>query len=153
MQHAGLDRVGADIVENHLDLLADELRRYRQDPEDTLGVLRRQRGDRGCGIGIEHHHRLDVGLDAGAASRIGTGYDQHPAGHHSAAFSGLGRKGRGWASSVPVLAVAIASQISWITVAIRASSSPSAMTRITGSVPDSRITKRPAVASRDSPPA
>ena len=33
VQHAGLDRVGADIVEHDLDLLADEVGRDRQHAE------------------------------------------------------------------------------------------------------------------------
>ncbi len=41
VQHAGLDRVGADIVEHHLDLLADEVGRDRQDAEDALACSAR----------------------------------------------------------------------------------------------------------------
>ena len=36
VQHAGLDRIGADIVEHDLDLLADEIGRDRQDAENAL---------------------------------------------------------------------------------------------------------------------
>src|SRR5262249_57082657 len=103
---------------------------------------------RGCGIAVQHRHRLDVGLDAGAASGVGTGDDQYPAAHYSAASSGVDRKSRGRVSPVPTPAAEIASQISSMTAAISASSSLSAITRITGSVPDSRITRPPAVASR-----
>src|SRR5271165_342741 len=91
VQHAGLDHVGANIVEHHLDLPADELWRYRQNSEDALGILRGKRGYRGCGIGIKHRHSLDVGLDAGAAPGIGTGDDQYPASHYSAAWEGVSR--------------------------------------------------------------
>ncbi len=68
MQHAGLDRIGADVVEHDLDLLADEIGRDRQDAKDALGILRGQRGDRRRRVGVEHRHRLDVGLNAGAAA-------------------------------------------------------------------------------------
>ena len=83
MQHAGLDRVGADIVEHDLHLLADESRIDRQDAVDPLGVLRGQRGDRGRREGAEHRHRLDVGLNAGAAAGIGAGDDEDAALHGS----------------------------------------------------------------------
>jgi len=54
---------------------------------------------------------------------------------------------------VPRLTVRIASQISSTTPVNSASSSPCAMTRMTGSVPELRITSRPAVPSRASPSA
>ena len=72
-----------------------------RDAEDALGILRGQRGYRSCRIGVEHRHGLDVGLDAGAAAGIGTGDDQHPAAHYSAAWAGLSREGRARSSSVP----------------------------------------------------
>ena len=78
VQHAGLDRVGPDIVEHDLDLLPDEFGRDRQYPENAERVLRRQRRDRRGGETVEHRHGLDVGLNAGAAARIGAGDDQHP---------------------------------------------------------------------------
>ena len=56
--------------------------------ENALGVLRGQRSDRRRRIGVEHRHRLDVGLDTGAAARIRPGDDQDPALHYSAASSG-----------------------------------------------------------------
>ncbi len=85
VQHAGFDRVGADIVEHHLDLLADEFWRDRQHAEDAQGVLRGQRSDRRRCVGTEHRHRLDIGLDAGAAAGIRAGDDQHPPAHDCAA--------------------------------------------------------------------
>ena len=68
MQHAGLDRVGADIVEHDLDLLTDKIGRDRQHAENPFGVLRRQSGYRGCRVTAEHRDGLDVGLDSGAAA-------------------------------------------------------------------------------------
>ena len=50
-------------------------------PCDAERVLRRQRGDRGGREAAQRGHRLDVGLDAGAAARIGARRDQHPALH------------------------------------------------------------------------
>ena len=78
MQHAGLDRVGADVVEHDFHLPADEIWGDRQHAENALGVLRGQRGDRRRGERVEHRHRLDVGLDAGAAAGIRAGDDQNP---------------------------------------------------------------------------
>ena len=96
VQHAGLDRIGADIVEHDLDLPANEIGRDRQNAEYALGVLRGQRGDRGRRIGVEHRHGLDVGLDAGAAAGIGAGDDQHPAAHcYSAAWAEASRSDAG----------------------------------------------------------
>src|SRR6202048_4687970 len=152
VQHAGLDRIGADVVEHDLDLPPNKLGWDRQNPEYALGVLRSQRGYRGGGVGVEHRHGLNVGLDAGAAAGIGTGDDQHPAVHgYSAACAEPSDAIRGLLSSMPATASRIASQISSTIAATSSSSSPSAMTRITGSVPDLRITRRPAAPSRSLP--
>ena len=78
VQHAGLDRVGTDILEHDLHLPADEVGRDRQDAEYTLGVLGCQRGDSRRRKGVEHRHGLDVCLDAGAAAGIRAGDDQNP---------------------------------------------------------------------------
>jgi hypothetical protein len=74
--HADLDRIGADIGKHHVDLLQHHVGRngmYRLDAERVLG---RDGGDRRHRVAAKHRHRLDVGLDAGAAAAVGAGNDQ-----------------------------------------------------------------------------
>src|SRR5579863_1293454 len=143
VQHAGLDRVGADIIEHDLHLLTDEGRIDRQDAVNTLGVLRGQRRDGGRSESAEYRHGLDVGLNTGTAAGVGTGDNQNSA-VHSAAWEPAP------ASSVPCEIVRIASQTSPTTRVSKSSSSPWAITRITGSVPEARMTRRPAAPRRAS---
>ena len=48
---------------------------------ETCGLIYGERGDRGGGETAQGGHRLDVGLDAGAAPGIGTGDDENAALH------------------------------------------------------------------------
>ena len=86
VQHAGLDRVGADVGQHHLDLLGDEGGIDGYHSMHAHRVLRGERGNRGGGKTTHRRHCLDVGLDAGATARIGTGDDQDAA-FHAALFT------------------------------------------------------------------
>jgi hypothetical protein len=77
-QHAGLDRVGADIGQHALHLLADDRHGHHMDAVNAQRVLRGDCGDRGGGIGAHRGHGFDVGLDAGAGGGIGSGNDKNP---------------------------------------------------------------------------
>ena len=81
VQHAGLQRISAKIVEHDLDLLPDEIGRDRQDAEHACCVLRGQRRHGGHRKAAEHRHGFDVRLDAGAAAGIRAGDDQYPPVH------------------------------------------------------------------------
>ena len=76
VQHAGLERIGADVGQHDLDLLGDEGGIDRHDAVHALGVLRGERGDGGGGEAAHRGDRLDVGLDARAAAGIRAGDDQ-----------------------------------------------------------------------------
>ena len=103
-------------------------------------VLRRQRGDRRRGKAAQRGDRLDVRLDARAAAGIGAGDDQHPA-RASDARPPARRGPRPRRSSRTAEST---------TSATMALSSPSAITRTSGSVPLSRISTRPVPFSRAS---
>src|SRR3546814_9394118 len=79
-------------------------------------------------MAAHHLHGLEVGLYAGASARIRTRDNQNPSDGHTACRT--------------------ASQMLSTTSATSVSSSPSAITRISGSVPDLRITSRPVPLSR-----
>jgi hypothetical protein len=60
-----------EIGEHRVDLRVHELRRHVVDAGHALGVLRGQRGDDERAVDAERGEGLEVGLDAGAAARIG----------------------------------------------------------------------------------
>ena len=140
-QHAGLDRVGADVVQHARRSARDELRRHRVDRVHAQRVLRGQRGDRGRGIGAERGDRLDVGLDARPRRRNPTRRSPAPGRSIDAVAHAVG--------SHDARARSAASAIDRRTTRPRrvgdhaSSSSPSAITRTSGSVPLSRISRRP----------
>jgi hypothetical protein len=72
-EHADLDRVDAQVVDDGADLRDDHLRRDRLDSGDRHGVLGRDRGDRGRAVHAGAGERLEVGLDAGAAAGVRPG--------------------------------------------------------------------------------
>ncbi len=71
-QHAGLDRGDREVVEDRLDLQTQERRVGRDDPSYLDGVLGGERGDRRAAVDAERRERPQVGLDAGAAPRVGS---------------------------------------------------------------------------------
>jgi hypothetical protein len=79
--HADLHRIHADVVDDGIDLLQHHLGGDRHDVLHSERVLGGDRRDRGHGVAAQHRHRFDVGLDAGAASGVGTGDDQDSGDH------------------------------------------------------------------------
>ena len=81
MEHAGLDAIGAEVVENDTHLLGNKINGNVVDSDNALGVLRRQRCQCRHRVAAQRCHRLDVGLNASASAGIGSGDDQHAALH------------------------------------------------------------------------
>ena len=77
-QHARLGRVDADVLEDHVDLFADERRRNLVHRGDADGVLRRERDDRAHPVTARRGKRLQVGLNPGSASGVGAGDRETP---------------------------------------------------------------------------
>src|SRR5581483_9876685 len=72
-EHADFHRRDPEIGKHRIHLRADKFRRYVVNGRDALGVLRRQRGDHRGAVNVERGEALDISLDTGAASGIGTG--------------------------------------------------------------------------------
>src|SRR2546422_70137 len=70
-QHAALDRGGAQVVRYRVDLLGDECGGQRLPRGDPDGVLRGDCRDRAGSKDAELMERLEIGLDAGRATRVG----------------------------------------------------------------------------------
>ena len=134
--HADLDRIDADIARPPRRSGRGHLGRDRMDRADAQRVLRGDRGDRGHRVAAEHGDGLDVGLDPRAAAGIGPGDDQDCAAVDSAVMR---RSLRGEIVKQP----RPPRRCRRPAARPCAGSSPSAMTRISGSVPDLRITSRP----------
>ena len=73
MEHAGLHRVGADIVDDRVDLRRDKLWTQLKDLYDADSILRRDRCDSGRAINAECGEGLKIRLYPRACSGIGTG--------------------------------------------------------------------------------
>jgi hypothetical protein len=74
--HPDLDRIDADIAHHCVHLRDHHVGGHRVHGADAERVLRGDRSDRGHRVAAEHRDGLDIGLDASAATRIGTGNDQ-----------------------------------------------------------------------------
>ncbi len=85
-EHPGLRRVDADVVEDGLQLRADEVRRQLVHRCHRDRVLGGERDDGARPVRARGGKRLQIGLDAGAAARVGRGNRQH-AWNHSAPFA------------------------------------------------------------------
>jgi len=72
-EHADLHGVDADVVEDGVELRAHERGVGRVDRRDAARVLRRERRDHARAVCAERGERLQVGLDARAAARVGAG--------------------------------------------------------------------------------
>src|SRR5690349_1714350 len=125
-QHAGLDCVRTNVVEAGENLFTYDRGRYRMDRANGLRVLHGYSGHGRHRIGAKRGSGLDVRLDTGAARIVRARNNEKANGlaRHAAASS-------------------IAEAISLTTALISFSSSPSAITRMTGSVPDLRTRMRP----------
>ena len=72
-EHAGLDRVGPDIVDHRVDLRADELWAQCLNLPDADGVLRGNRGNRRSAVDPESGKGFKIGLNACSRARVGAG--------------------------------------------------------------------------------
>ncbi len=90
-EHARLGRVDADVGEDGLELRADELDRRLVHGRHADGVLRRQRDDDAHPVAAGRCERLQVGLDAGAAPRVGAGDRQAARNAHAPNVTPPGR--------------------------------------------------------------
>ena len=72
-------------------LLADEGERQLLDGRDGDRVLRRQRDEHGRAVAAGGRERLQVGLDAGAAARVGRGDRETTRNDGSPPFAGTNR--------------------------------------------------------------
>jgi hypothetical protein len=86
-QHPGLRRVDAEIREHCLELVDDELRRQLVDRLHPDGVLRGERDQDRHAVHARAGERLQVGLNPGAAARVG-GRDRQCPRYHRAPFAG-----------------------------------------------------------------
>src|SRR5690606_23057413 len=62
-----------EVVEQGVDLRAEEVRRRVVDRRHAARVLRGERRDHADAVGSQRHEGLQVGLDAGAAARVRAG--------------------------------------------------------------------------------
>jgi hypothetical protein len=69
-EHPRLRGIDADVVEDHLELLPDELRRQLMDGRDRCRVLSRQGHDRAHSVTAGAREGLQVGLDPGSTAGI-----------------------------------------------------------------------------------
>ena len=103
--HADLDGIDAHIGKDGLDLLGDELRRHQMHAANPLRVLRRQRGQYRHAIDATGRECLEVGLDAGAAGRVGAGDGKNVSDHERAFLMALAmRRVAASGSGVPQMA-------------------------------------------------
>ena len=73
MQHADLDGVGADVLDDGIDLVAQHLRRHAVDGPHAAGVLRGECGNGGHAVAAQRGNGFQVGLDPGATAAVRTG--------------------------------------------------------------------------------
>ena len=80
-QHADLHGRDVDVGEDGVDLGREERGRGHVDGRDAAGVLGRQRGQGRHAVAAERREGLEVGLDAGAAARVGACNGKDVGGH------------------------------------------------------------------------
>lgn len=73
VQHADLDGISADIIEDCTDLLLKKGNRHRMDCSDPEGVLGSQSGYGTRAVAAAGPDSLEICLDTGATAGIGTG--------------------------------------------------------------------------------
>jgi hypothetical protein len=71
--HADLDGIDADVGKDRIDLVCHENGGHGVDTGDALCVLRRQGSQNGHSVNAASGKGLQIGLDAGAARRVGAG--------------------------------------------------------------------------------
>ena len=89
-EHPGLGGVDADVVEDGLELRRDEGRRQLVDVGDGRRVLGRERDERRHAVAAGRGERLQVGLDACSAARVGR-RDRETPWNHVTPFAGMTR--------------------------------------------------------------
>jgi hypothetical protein len=89
-EHPGLGGVDADVVEDRVELRADEIGRKLVHSRDGGRVLRRQRDEDARPVTAGGRKRLQVGLDAGPAAGIRR-RDRECARNHLPPFAGITR--------------------------------------------------------------
>ena len=94
-EHAQLGGIDAHVVEQGVDLKADEVGRYPLDAGDMTGVLRSKRADDGAAVGAESGEGLDIGQHAGAPAGVHTRHGEHVGDDVGRWFGGAGRGGPG----------------------------------------------------------
>ena len=130
--HTDFYSLHANIAHHGGDLVNDHLRWHHMHRIDTQRVLRSDGRNRGHRVPAEHGYRLDIRLNTSAAAAVGPSDDQYARGcvlRHQAA------------------AALTASHMPSTSRSTCSASSPSAITRMTGSVPDGRMTSLPVPAN------
>ena len=72
-EHAGLERVCADVTDYRIDLRRDELRIEGENLSHSNRVLRRDGGDRRCSVNAQRREGFEIGLNPCAGAGGGTG--------------------------------------------------------------------------------
>ena len=91
-EHADLHRIGAEVVQHHVDLLGHERGLHVDDAVDAHGVLGGERGDDGHAEHAKGAEGLQIRLDAGTPAGVRAG-DGQGLGH--------GHTGRQYTRSMP----------------------------------------------------
>jgi hypothetical protein len=72
-EHADLHRIGAEVVQHHVDLLGHERGLHVDNAVNAHGVLGGERGDDGHAEHAKGAERLQIRLDAGTAAGVRAG--------------------------------------------------------------------------------
>ena len=70
-EQASLDRANLEIINKHLDLLANNSRADRLNPRNFAGNFRDDAGDRGQSVNTKSRKRFQVGLNTSASTAVG----------------------------------------------------------------------------------
>src|SRR5690606_32372794 len=108
-EHAGLDRLHADVVHHTAVLGPHRLHGQLPGALHTEGVLRGHRGEHAHAVHTEGQHRLQVRLDARPAAGVGPGHGQHPGRCGRGAHDSMSPK---W-SQPPLLVQGAPSTVTW----------------------------------------
>ena len=87
-EHAGLDRVGADVVHDGVDLRGHDRGRSFEDPRDAGGVLGGDGGNHGGAVDPQGREGLEVRLKAGSGPGVRARDGECLVDLHGSAFEG-----------------------------------------------------------------